>query len=165
MRRPLATCAALAATCLVAAAFHAPDGSAVPRKGLPIIMLHGGPLEAPVYMRDNITNIRVLSRLLAGNPAAEAPLPAGEVVEMAFFIHPDWRYYTHLDSLPKLRPEQANRHGRLHLGTDGTRVVVEIGPFVNWTAAARDTKGAVVRRYAPADVLEILRGQGVPLIP
>jgi hypothetical protein len=156
MRRPLATCAALAATCFVAAAFHALEGSAV-RKGAQIIMFHGGPLEKPIFMRDMGPNAQVLKGMMLGDgPGPHAAPQGAAVVDMALFIRYEWRHYNRPDSLPKLRPGMADQTGRLHIPADGGRAVSVLASPPTSTTGPR-------RNYLPEYAENHLRRAGLPI--
>lgn len=128
-----------------------PVEAAAPR----LVMIYGKQLSKPIILADWQENSRLMSFIAEEAAVAPEELKGRPYLEVAFFSGLEWvRYVDQGKPLDKLRPKQANQHGRFYPAINGA------GPVV--TFKSLPSPGPLTRRVKPEGI-EILARHGVPV--
>ncbi len=129
----------------------------IPNAAAPwIIIVHGDLLPQRVVMSDWHENNRLMGAIDASTQADTTAVHQRPYVHLAMFWGPEWANYPRTpEALARLRPEQANQHGRFYPAWADSDALVLIG----------STSGRAYRTLGPIAEhgLALLERYGVPV--
>ncbi len=122
-----------------------------------IIIVHGDLLPQRVVLPDWHENNRLMSAIDVSTPADTTAVHQRLYVHLAMFWGPEWANYPRTEeALARLRPEQANQHGRFYpargdsdalvlIGLASGRAYTTLGPIAEHGLALLERYGVPVR--------------------
>lgn len=129
--------------------------AASPEKSAPwIIILHGKLLAERIEIADWDDNLQVLASTNASRVVDPVDLPQRPFVDLALFWGSSWATYPRTpEALARLRPREANQHGRFYPAQNGSDPLLVVGP----------TSGRAYTTLGPVspDGLAVLERHGV----
>jgi hypothetical protein len=94
-----------------------------------IIIVHGAPLPQRVVMSDFDENLRLMAAIDVSQRSDSSLVEGRGYLGLAMFWGPEWATYPRTpEALGRLRPEQANQHGRFYPAQGDSPALVLIGP-------------------------------------